>query len=81
MEIRGTLKRNTKTVSELILGSEFKTRDGVKSSPFTKVHREGEAIILAGMIAEYMDQTATDLGKRPNEWLEEKGIYFGPAEE
>ena len=79
VEIRGIRGRNTKTASELILGSEFNTRDGVKPSSFTKVHQEGEAIILKGMIAEDMDRT--DLGKKFNERLEEKVIYFGSAKE
>ena len=81
VEIREVSKRNTKTVSELILGSDFNTRDGVKPSPFTKVHQEGEAMVFEGMIAEDMDRTVTDLGKKFNEWLEEKSICFGSAKE
>ena len=40
VEARGTRKRNTKTVSELILESEYKTRDGLKPSPFTKREKQ-----------------------------------------
>ena len=65
-------KRNTKTVSKLIPESEYKTRNGLKPNPFTKVHQEREMVILEGMSAEAMDGAATDLGKKFKEWLEEQ---------
>ena len=72
VEIRHTRKRNTKTVSKRILGSEFNTPDGLKPSPFTKVHQEGDALTLEGTNAEAMNGAATDLDKKFNEWLKKK---------
>ena len=79
VEIRGTCE-STKTVSELILELEYKTRNRLKPSPFTKVHQEGIMVFLEGAKAHAIDGAAIDLCAKFKEWSEIE-VFFGKTKE
>ena len=70
-----------KTVGKHLLKYEYKVGNALEQSPFTKVHQEGEKVVLEGIRAEAMDGAATNLGIKFKEWSEETEVFFGKAKE
>ena len=48
VEVRGTHKKNTKTVGKLILESEYKIANALEPILFIKAHQEGDKVVLEG---------------------------------